>query len=111
MKVVSKLAIFSLRWSRTALQIFFVSLQTIPLCMVGDFAGGWSVAVVVGISDMWQVTSDTQHIIPELGHLTPDICPFFIIFPNKQKNDFHIGATIRTHSEILCLPYAVFVLY
>ena len=34
----------------------FGSLQTILLCVVGELAGGGSVAVAVGASDMWQVT-------------------------------------------------------
>ena len=44
-------------------------------------AGGGSVAVAVGVSDMLQVTPNTDF--------------------------FGIGATIRTRQELQCLPYTV----
>ena len=32
-------------------KLFFGSLQPAPLCLMGELAGRWSVAVAVGISD------------------------------------------------------------
>ena len=32
---------------------------------MGELAGGGSVAVAVGVSDMRQVTGDTQHLTPD----------------------------------------------
>ena len=37
----------------------FWSLQTNLLCIVGELAGGGSVAVAVGVSDRLQLTRDT----------------------------------------------------
>ena len=42
---------------------FFVSQLT--LCIVEELAGGGSVAVAVGVSDMRQMTGDTQHLTPD----------------------------------------------
>ena len=67
-----------------------------------ELAGGGSMAVTVGISDMWQVTGDTQHMTPDTWHLTPDLKNKFIYF-------FGIGATICTHQEIQCLLCAGFL--
>ena len=33
-----------------------------PAVHSGELAGGGSVVVAVGVSDMWQVTGDTQHL-------------------------------------------------
>ena len=46
-------------------------LQTCLLCIMGEFAGGGSVAV--GISDRWQVTGDTVHMTRYTWHVTCDI--------------------------------------
>ena len=37
---------------------------------VREFAGGGSVAVAVGVSDMCQVTGYTQHVISDTIHVT-----------------------------------------
>ena len=55
-------------------------MQAILLCMVGELAGGGSVAVAVGVSNMLQVTSDTGHVTHDTlqatrytRHVTPDM--------------------------------------
>ena len=69
--------------------IFFVFClwQTSLLCIVGEPAGGWSVAAAVGVDDVRQVIRDRWH-------MKRDLFPFFI------------GATICTCQEIQCRPYA-----
>ena len=39
----------------------------------GRVSRGWSVAVAVGVSDRWQVTSDTQNVTREIWHMTCDM--------------------------------------
>ena len=39
------------------------------LCLLGTLAGGESVAVAVGVSDMLHVTVDMQHMTPEITHI------------------------------------------
>ena len=43
---------------RLCVYVFFVLLQTSVLCIAIELEGGGSLAVAVGISDMWQVTDD-----------------------------------------------------
>ena len=38
------------------------------LCIVGELAGGGSVAVAVCVGDMWQVTCDTWYLTPDTWH-------------------------------------------
>ena len=77
---------------------FVTSLQ----CIMGELAGGGSVAVAVGFSDRWQVKCD-------MWHLTPD-ASFFVVGPFLSVSVlFGIGATIRTRREIQCLPHAGFL--
>ena len=58
-------------WLRNCLKLpveknlIFGSLQTILLCIVLELAGGGSVAVAVGISDMLQVKGDMRHLTPD----------------------------------------------
>ena len=47
------------------------------MCIVVESAGG-SVAVAVGVSDMWEVTCDIWHLITDTWHLTPDERHFFV---------------------------------
>ena len=56
-----------------------------------ELAGGGSIDVGVGVSDLWQETGDTWHMTNE---------NFF----------FYICATIRTHREIQGIPCAGFFL-
>ena len=83
-------------------KLTFGSLQTILLCIVGKLAGGGSVAVAVGVSDMCQVTGDTQHM--QAGY-TRDLRYSIYIYIH-----IYIGANICTCQEIQCLPYAGFLM-
>ena len=80
------------------------SFQTSLLCLVGELAGGQSVAMAFGISNKWQVRCDMWHVICDMWHLTCDTWPvthdFFFAFSVR----FGIGATICTRWEIQCLP-------
>ena len=65
--------------------LVFWSLWTSLLCIVGDLAEGWFVAVAVGVSDRWQVTvyrwhatRDTWHLTCNTWHLTQDTWHFFL---------------------------------
>ena len=40
----------------------FAEVKKILPCILGDVAGGGSMAVAVGVSDMRQVTGDTRHV-------------------------------------------------
>ena len=80
----------------------FGSLQASLLCIVGDLAGRGSVAVAVGVSDRWHSIGDTWHLTHGMWHVTHD---FFLPFLSVSSR-FGIGATIRAHQEIQCLPYA-----
>ena len=54
------------KWYKIARQIFLcVSLQTIQLWI----AGGGSMAVAVGVSDMWHVNHDMWHLTHDMWHL------------------------------------------
>ena len=85
------------------------SLQTSWLCIMGELAGGGSVAVAVGISDMWQVTCNTWHMTHDMKHMTHETLHIFsIIFYLLIMSVyicFGIGATIRTRQEIQYLLY------
>ena len=72
--------------------IFFLTLQTILMCTVGELARGSSVAVAAGVSDMWQVIGDTRHMKHDTWPLTHDTY-FFCIIINFYF--YCIGATIR----------------
>ena len=48
------------------------SLQNILLCIVGELAWEGSVSVAVGISDMWHVEGDPQHVTGDRWPLTMD---------------------------------------
>ena len=39
-------------------------------CTVKELAGGGSMVVAIGVSDMWQVTRDVRHMTPYTWHLT-----------------------------------------
>ena len=54
------------------------SLQTSLLSIVGELAGGESVAVAVGVSKRLQVTGDTQHVTRNMLNVTPDKSHIFI---------------------------------
>ena len=103
----------------------FGSLQTSLLCIMGELAGGGSLAVAVGVdrwhathdtwhvkNDTWHMASDTWHLTPDMWHLTRDpwqIILFFSYFLSVTVS-FGISATIRTHREIYCVRYAGFKL-
>ena len=61
--------------------------QQHPAVHAEELAGGGSVAVAVGVSDMWQVTGDKQHI-------TPDKKVY------KLKLDFFVLVLLYTHVGI-----------
>ena len=71
---VSKCAIFAQKWSKmpTIFLNFFLSLWTILLCIVGEKAGRWYVAVAVGVSVMWKVTCARWHVPGDMWHATND---------------------------------------
>ena len=90
----------------------FGSLWTSLLCIMGKLAGGWSVAVAVGVSDRWHatrgtwhvhLTHDIRHVTADTRHLNHDILLFAFLFLSVP---FGIGATIRTCQKIQSLPYA-----
>ena len=70
----------------------------ILLCVLGELAGGGSEIVAVGVSDMWQVTGDIQHVTCDTWHVKPG--GKFEIFKNC------ISAPIPPRWEIKCFPYA-----
>ena len=81
-------------------------LQTSLLCLVVELAGGGSVAVAVGVSDRRQdATCDMCHVTHDMT--TDNLClgegPFL-----SFSVRFGMGATIRAHQKIHCLPYAGF---
>ena len=45
----------------------------ILLCILGELAGGGSVAVAVGVSDIWQVTGDMQNGTRDTWHMIHDM--------------------------------------
>ena len=47
---------------------FFGSFQVSLLCIVGELAGGGSVAVAVSLSDKWQVTCDRWRMTHDTWH-------------------------------------------
>ena len=55
--LVSDLAILAHKWSKIYVKI----TSSILLCIVGELAGGGSVAVTLVTCDRWQVTQDTWH--------------------------------------------------
>ena len=66
-------------------------------CIVWELAGGGSMAVAVGISEMWQGMWDTWHLTTATCHLTPDY--------------WHLSYYLwyyRTRWEIQCLLYTGF---
>ena len=46
-------------------------LEPPVLCIVGELAGGGSMAVAVSASDMWHVAHDMWHVTTDMWHLTP----------------------------------------
>ena len=78
---------------------FFSSLFLLHTSL-GELAGGGSVAVAVGVSDIWQVMRNMWHVRCYTWNVTHD----YIFFPSH----FGTGATIRTRQEIQCLPHARF---
>ena len=66
-----------------------ISISTV-LCLLGELAWGGSMAVALGLSDMWQVTGDTRHrtrdewyVTHDTWHVTPDM---WSLITKKQKN-------------------------
>ena len=56
-------------------------------------------ALAVGVCDMCQVTLDTWHVTPGMGHLTCDARFYkFLYYYNFSLKI--IGATIHTHQKI-----------
>ena len=100
-------------------------MQTTLLYIVWELAGGGSVPVTVGISAMWQVTRNTRHMTLDMWnmnldiwhmtrdswHLTHDTWFSFFWEGGGILLYWCIGATIRTHQEIQCLPYAGFLYF
>ena len=60
------------------------SLQTTLLCIVGHLSEGGFVALAIGVSEMWQVTGDTQHMT---------VTPYLL---NEIMGYFCISSTICT---------------
>ena len=84
--------------------------------LLGESAGGGSMAVAVDFSDRWQVIGDSWKVTPDTWHVTCDIrhlthdTYFFGPFLSILLC-FCDGATICTHAEIQqCLRYAGFSL-
>ena len=50
------------------------------LWIVGELAQGWSVAMTVDFSDMWQVTGDRWHKTGDRWHMKHDSFPLFSSF-------------------------------
>ena len=50
----------------------FGSFCTSLLCIVGELAGGGSVAVAVGVTDRLQVKGDMRHMPSGMCHVTRD---------------------------------------
>ena len=71
--------------------LFFWAFRSSLLNIVGELAGGASMAVAVGVSDRWHVTRNWWQV-------TCDISFYFILYGIDDTN--------RTHSEIQCLLYA-----
>ena len=70
---LAELAILAQKWSKIALKkLIFGSLRTILLWIVGELAGVGSGAVAVGVSDMWNMTGDMQHVLRNRWHVTCD---------------------------------------
>ena len=95
--------------------IFFIFANHSAVHSVGVSGGRvcGSVAVAVGVCDMWQVTQDTWlvtcdawNMTSDTWHLTPDAWQYFFIFFSFWF--YCIGATMCTRWEILCLLYAGF---
>ena len=97
---------------------FFVfwSVWKSLMYIMGELAGGGSVAVAVavGVSDMWHVSSDMWHVSSDMWHMTHDMWHLildtwqFFFFFFFFWVCFGIIVTIRTHQEIQCLPNAGF---
>ena len=85
--------------------------SSILLCILVKLSGWGSLAVAVGVSDMWQVTFDMWHVTPDIWQLTPNMwhlllfLSFSLFFLLKL---ICIGATIRKRYENQCLLYVVF---
>ena len=66
-------------------KMFFLHHWNQPAVHNGEYAGGGPVAVVVGISDVWQVSGDTRHPTRDTWHMTCDTSQvkydiFYLIF-------------------------------
>ena len=62
------------------------------LCIMGEFAGGGSVAVADGIivewnvaRDTWTMTGDTWHMIPEMWHMTC-VTWYWCYYPSTSRD-------------------------
>ena len=49
------------------------SSRNILLCIMGQLAGGGTMALAVGFSDMWQVKRNTRHATHDTWHVTHDL--------------------------------------
>ena len=59
--------------------------QTSLLCVRGELAVGWSVAVAFGACDRWKLTGDIRHMIHDTGDVTCDTwhmisCFYYLVF-------------------------------
>ena len=62
---------------------FFGSFQYSILCIMGELAGGESVAVAVGVSDKWYATCDMWRMTHNEWHMTHDTC-------HMTHNEWHM---------------------
>ena len=104
-EVVSELAIMAQKLLNVG------SLWIILQCIVGELAGGGSVAVAVAVAvnDIWHVTCDTWNLTPDTSNLTPDTSP---LTPHNRPliKKKCVCASICICWEIQCLPYTGFLL-
>ena len=89
----------------------FWSWQTSLLCLAEEIAGGRSVAVAVGVSDMWQVTCKTGLVTCYTWHVTSDTWHVFLLLSRSVSLGFGIVAIIRKGRDIQCLPYPGLIIF
>ena len=82
---------------------FFGSSQTSLLCIMGELAGGWSVAVALGVSDRWQVACNTWHVTHETWQITHKTGHM----PHEQLHMTH-DIWHLTHETFFCCPFFSF---
>ena len=78
------------------------SLQIILLCMVGELAGGGTMTVAVGVSDMWQLTRNMWHLTHDMWQpvfITHHIS--FIITATITMTTITITKTTTTTGSVL----------